>query len=116
MNEYPGILWPGPIYTPGYSMACGGMNWPRPKYTPGYKLAWAMIYPGILRPGVYSGLLHLCLFQRHSGHSGPIDCEVRCPRSPSEITEQGWLKTRQESVLSRSWTTSAGSMEESGQR
>jgi len=40
-------------------MAWGGMNWPRPKYTPENKLAWAIIYPGILRPGVYSGLLHL---------------------------------------------------------
>src|SRR6218665_418802 len=37
------------------------MNWPRPKYTPGYKLAQAKIYPGILPPGVYSGLLHRVL-------------------------------------------------------
>src|SRR6218665_3964180 len=44
------------------------MNWPRPKYTRSinwpmpYKLAYAyaIIYLGILRPGVYSGLLHRC--------------------------------------------------------
>ena len=34
------------------------MNQPRQHYTPGYKLAQAIIYPGIIRPGVYSGLLH----------------------------------------------------------
>ena len=36
---YPGIFWPGPIYTSEYIMASEGMNWPRPKYTPEYKLA-----------------------------------------------------------------------------
>src|SRR6218665_4191822 len=36
---YPGILWPGPIYTPGDIMASGGMNLPWPKNTPPYKIS-----------------------------------------------------------------------------
>ena len=45
---YPGILWPRPIYTPGYILAHANSYSLRPQYTPGYKLAQAIIYPGII--------------------------------------------------------------------
>src|SRR6218665_129149 len=55
ISLHKGILWPE-----GVSIGLGH-NIP-----PGYKLAKAITYPGIIRPGVYFGLLHLCYVIGHT--------------------------------------------------
>src|SRR6218665_1798678 len=48
-----------------------------------------------------------CLLKRRSDHSEPIDCEVRCPRSPIEITPCPLLHA--ETTIHRRGTTTPAS-------
>ena len=89
---------------PGVYYGLRGMNWPKPKYTPGYKLAQAIIYPGILRPGAYSGLLHMvpvCLGRRpiRSNIAQYFEQQFTC----QVLLQKGCFFRRQSTFL-RTWT------------
>src|SRR6218665_1792958 len=74
------------------------MNWPRPKYAPEYRLAEAIIYPGILRPGIYSGLLHrVCTEVAQMYHRTPaptIATTYSRVQSDARLSSKAFWQTR----------------------